>query len=612
MTREIEARLKISAIDRTGSVLKNVGNKLSEVNRRVSAFNRAQSETLALMSRYLAPAALAYGLKESLVQFAEVERRMTRIGITAGVSREQTQATTEALRRMAGEYAMSFDDVVKGLDTLVSSGLSLQEAMAFLPAVLKTAQATGSATEDIANTALKASSALKIAASDMDKAFDIMVAGGKAGQFELKDMAQYIPGLANSFATLGYEGEDGLKKLIAVLQTIREDTGDASAAATQAQNIFGKMYSEETANKFKKFGIDLRKEMQAAKAAGKDALTAFVDLSKKAIDGDLSKLPLLFSDQEFRLGMQSLITSPESLKKFLDLLNGADVNGTVLRDLGVVLQDTQAKIDRLSNSWTDFYTKLGASTAGVVAPGLDSATKFLDDRMAESAGLKKFRTGNSELDDNTINEFYKRAGDMKVADGNWATYGVWRKAIQALGRGEVNNVFEYLNRESMRTDSTGVLRGQYSQYRPGKGGGVSIPVPVPRPKDLTPAEQMAQAYSHGTGRDQIGNSLDTLHRLNNVEQGLSPLGAGSLDDFAAQVKQGLQDGGTEGGQALGDEATRRLAAEMATLGQQLGQAAAAAIRAAVGNLNVNVKTAGVNANTGRTNDFVRTPGTGRQ
>jgi hypothetical protein len=44
----------------------------------------------------------------------------------------------------------------------------------------------------------------------LQTAFDLMVAGGKAGQFELKDMAQHIPTLANSFASMGYTGEAGL------------------------------------------------------------------------------------------------------------------------------------------------------------------------------------------------------------------------------------------------------------------------------------------------------------------------------------------------------------------------------------------------------------------
>lgn len=397
MTREVEARLKISARDATGRTFGAIAGKLGEIDKRASAFNRRQTlmarqaqELFGVLSRYAGPAVLGYAATGALKNFAALERQMTRIGITAGASAGETERAWSGVQQIAKD--LNYDSVqpaIEGLDTLVASGQSLEEALAFLPAVLATAQASGAATSDIANTGLKAASALKIEASELQRAFDIMVAGGKAGQFELKDMAQYIPGLANSFATLGYTGEDGLKKLVALLQTIREDTGDASAAATQAQNIFGKMYSEETSNKFKKFGINLREEMKAAQKAGEDAVSAFIRLSEKAIKGDYSKLPLLFSDQEFRLGMQSLMTSTDSLEKFLDMMNSAEVDGTVFRDINRVMSDTQASIDRMSNSWERLKNSFGAAIAPVATEGMDAVSKSLDYHGSVNAGLEK-------------------------------------------------------------------------------------------------------------------------------------------------------------------------------------------------------------------------------
>lgn len=334
-------------------------------------------------------AAAGYVAARAVKEFAGVERQMTRIGITADASAAQTEAAFKSLQTQTKAMAMPLEQGITALDTLVASGLSLEEAMAFLPSVLATAQASGAATEDIANTGMKASSALKIQAKDMQRAFDVMVAGGKAGQFELKDMAQYLPTLANSFATLGYDGEEGLKKLVAILQTIREDTGDASSAATQAQNIFGKIYSNETATAFKKMGIDLRSEMDKARKSGEDTISAFVRLSKEATKGDLSKLPQLFSDQEFRLGMQSLITSPDSLKKFFDVMNSSNVDGTVLRDLGRVLTDTQSSIDKMSESWNKLMNSVGKAAAPTASAAMDAISNDIDYGDAVREALKK-------------------------------------------------------------------------------------------------------------------------------------------------------------------------------------------------------------------------------
>ncbi|WP_438752064.1 phage tail tape measure protein [Pararhizobium sp. O133] len=370
---------------------------MDQVNRRADALNRRQSflarnsaAMFTSMLRYAAPAAAAYAAKAALVDFAAVERQMTRIGITADASADDIKAAFEGVQQIAKDLSFGdFQPAISALDTLVSSGLSLKEAMAFLPSILATTQATGAQAEDIANTAIKASSALKLEAKEMQRAFDEMVAGGKAGQFEMKDMASFIPELANSFASLGYSGHDGLKELIAILQTLREDTGSAEAAATQAQNIFGKMFSGDTAAKFKKFGIDLRKEMTAAKAAGEDAVSAFVRLSQEAIKGDLTKLPLLFTDQEFRLGMQSLMTSGDSYRKFIEAVNSTKVDGTVLRDVGTVLTDTQASIDRMSASWEKLKTSFGGAIAKPAGSAMDGMSKDLDRGSAIRNSLEK-------------------------------------------------------------------------------------------------------------------------------------------------------------------------------------------------------------------------------
>ena len=459
------------------------------------------------LARFIGPAALAYGIKESVTSFADMERQMTRIGITAGANAEQTNAAFASMQKQATDMALPIDQAVKALDTLVSSGMSLKEAMDFLPAVLATAQASGADTADIANTAIKAASALKLEAGEMQKAFDIMVAGGKAGQFELKDMAQYIPELSNSFASLGYEGEEGLKKLIAMMQTVREDTGSAESAATNLQNIFGKIYSEDTASKFKKMGVDLNAEMAKAKKNGEDTVAAFVRISNEAIKGDLTKLPKLFTDQQFRLGMQSLMTSADSYQKFLKAVNDTKVDGTVFRDLKRVTDDTQASIDRLSNSWDNLMRSVGKQASGVLAPAMDRVTKFLGDRDAYNAGMDNLSSDPALLA-NQQQEFFRRAIQEKVAQSPREQFAAWEEAVRSFARGQVKNPLDWIGQESLKKDSKGALRRDYSLYRRGMGpenaldakpADGSIPLPYSAPDKMILAYQEAQ----NSGRELI-------------------------------------------------------------------------------------------------------------
>lgn len=576
-------------------------SKIGQVQQRVSAFTRAAKgvETAASGIRaglgVFAAYGVAQGIKGAITDFAALERQMTRIGITSGATAEETRQAFEQLQQVAKD--LNYDSVapaVEAMDTLVASGMSVKEALAFIPSVLATAQAAGAATSDIANAGLKAASALKLEAGQLQRMFDLMVAGGKAGQFELKDMAQYIPGLANSFASLGYEGEEGVKQLIAVLQTLREDTGDATSAATQAQNIFGKIYSEETGNKFAKFGINLRKEMEAARASGESTLNAFMKLTKKALDGDMSKLPLLFSDQEFRLGMQSLLSSEESLRKFLDLLNSAEVDGTVFRDVRRVMQDTQADIDKLSNRWETLKTSMGqaiATNGGVqVMEGLSNG---LDYATAVNKGLEK----------NGVHGFMARTRFGLTSD----QFEKDRMAA-AGGYNEPEWLKDYIQRlyESGQVKASTGRQGQrvIIPEFPGGGRGYTprnlpsgdAPVPLGRPMAVQAADEVQRhSVQRGGGRT--------------IAAAIAPFDANVFQDFETRITRSTEQGAkatAEGGERAGEAikegaaALSQVVADLRASIREIGSTSITVRHAASAGTTISGRVnGGVNADTGR-------------
>ena len=349
----------------------------------------------------------------ALKSFAGFEREMTRIGITAGATASETAAAGVEVQKLAKGFALPLEQAILGLDTLTASGMNLQQAMSFLPSVLATAQASGASTADIANTIQKVSMALKIPAEDAQKAFDIMVAGGKAGQFELKDMAQYIPQLSSAFSAMGYEGLGGLRDLIVLMQTLREKTGASSAAATQLDNILGKAYSTQTAKSFDNFGVDLPKEMAAFQASGLKPLDAFVEITRETIGNDLTKLPRLFQDNELRLGMLSLVTGAESMEKFNAALK--DVDGSTMVDLSRVLNDTQASLDKTSSSLDRFWKSLGGAIAGPAGGTLDFLSNDLDYGEAIRNQLQKQGMGYWERENWMFMHAFDQASKDELA-----------------------------------------------------------------------------------------------------------------------------------------------------------------------------------------------------
>ncbi|WP_238242558.1 phage tail tape measure protein, partial [Methylobacterium iners] len=393
--------------------------------------DKAEALAAAGLTRYGPAGAAAggvYGAGKSYVEFADVERRMTRVGLTAEASREEMRAVTREAQDLAIKYGLAFDKIADGYEALAAQGRKMPEIRAFMPSVAATAQASGAEVADIANTAGAIGEQMGIAAPRMQAAFDILVAGGKAGKFELKDMARYLPSLAPLAASVGLKGEEGLRRLVAIAQVVRNQTGTAEEAAASLNNIFAKMESKETAKNFKEMGVDLEEGMKKAREEGRDLITVFAELADKAVGGDLSKLPKLIGDMEFARGVRALLSQKGAVDKFVESFRKVD--GTTMEDLGRVLDDSRAKIDRMSGSWQRFTTQLGETLSPLVTPMLESITgalKDLDDatERAKAAGAPREGRMLSDAGQAKVNRLF-----------NTAYYGVDTPESQLVARAE--------------------------------------------------------------------------------------------------------------------------------------------------------------------------------
>lgn len=320
MTRFVEAKLRLRAEDKTAAGLNSATTRLKAFEQRSAAGDRAaaglarrrQIEEKARMisakyhqarvmgaltagARVVGSHVGAAALTKSFTDFAKFDRQPTNIGITADTTKEEMEDAAIAVRRIASEAATPIDDVIGGLDTLVAAGRKRPEAMAFRPTVTRTALATTSAVDDIAKSADAMGQSFKIAASDMERAFDIVSHRGKEWRFETKDQRRSLPSIAPLAATRGHIGLEGLTHVGAVLRVIQKNAGTAEEAAASMTDVLGKIVSDETINRMsKEFGADLPKTFTKSRTEGENTFDAFLDpiapVAFLFTDGDMGEV----------------------------------------------------------------------------------------------------------------------------------------------------------------------------------------------------------------------------------------------------------------------------------------------------------------------------------
>lgn len=463
----------------------------AQQSRGMAAFQSMAARAMAAAGGAIAGYSIVRNLNEAQKRFAEVDRSMTRIGITGDATAEQTRKGTAELRDMARETATLFDPAQKGLDAITASGRDFGDAMKMMPSVLRTAQASGAGVEDIANSSTALIDHMKIAIEGLQEAQDTLAMGGKLGKFELKDMARYLPSMLPAFKALGQSGQGGLRNLVAMLQAIRGGTGSAEEAASSAQNIFAKMESEETVKRFGKFGIDLRKEMTKARKEGKNLLDVFIGLSNKALKGDLSKLPQLFSDMEVQRGMRPLLADMQKMIELREKLAGS--KGTIDIDFARIIGDSQAKFDRFAEATDRAKTavgglalELGSGRLKVGADNLDRVAQALE-RATAAVREKGFLEAVKQLATDTIGKELKEhnegwqgfldaqtlEGVTNPAKGSWSdivTGDTSRiatmKALEALRAKEKRQGYlSYFDKHNKKTFESRIAEGDNAWSR---------------------------------------------------------------------------------------------------------------------------------------------------
>ena len=369
-----------------GKIAGSLGASLRSAQMQVSTFGRNVTRTMndaatagakgfkgmlhsdAFQMAAVGAAGIGVALAASVKTAASFETVLSDIGKTANVGNAELKILGRQITGLSGRNRTNLgpEKLAAGIQDLVAQGLSLQDAVASMESLGRVATATNSDLLDVTKTGFQLQNALKIKPTELKATFDALAFAGKAGAFELKDMATFMPTIAAAAGTMGIEGKQGAISLAAMMQMIRKDAPDAGQAATRMTDAMLKMTSPDAVKNFKKFGVDIEQVLKQARAKGVNPMEAALSELQRVTGGDVFKLGQIFGDKEAKLGLMSLMKYRAEYEKLKADAGGSSAAGTIDRDY----QKSVATFAGTMASFQNSAQRLGIAFGNALLPSL--------------------------------------------------------------------------------------------------------------------------------------------------------------------------------------------------------------------------------------------------
>ncbi|PRL69674.1 phage tail tape measure protein [Haemophilus influenzae] len=248
-------------------------------------------------------AAGAMVMAQPMKKEMDYDRRLAMVSNTAFSDRDVAgriagkKELHDAVKSAVETGGGSKEEALGALDKLLASGtVKAETAMKLLPTLQKGAVATGASTEDLSAIAISAMQQFGISEDQIGAVLDKAVAAGQAGNFELADMARWLPQQMAAAKSAGLSGMDGFEALLVANQQARVTAGTSDEAGNNLVNLLAKLTSKETADRFSKLeikgkdgkthGIDFIKSMENEKKQGKNSIEAFGSIMDMVVGED--------------------------------------------------------------------------------------------------------------------------------------------------------------------------------------------------------------------------------------------------------------------------------------------------------------------------------------
>ncbi|OGS90862.1 MAG: phage tail tape measure protein [Gallionellales bacterium GWA2_60_18] len=298
----------------------------------------------------LASLGVSVGAVASIAQSARMDKSLTQIGQTAGMSKREVAELRRELFRMAGDTGQQVDDLQQGFNNAVQAGLSFREALPVIDATSKAMAVTSANADSLTGSLTVAATAFdfdlakpRMAADILDK----MTVAGRLGNAELENLSSIFARVGPNAAAAGFSFDKTLGFIEGLSQIERQPERLATLADSTVRLFTNLRYMKDAqaATGVKFFDAD---------GSRRDALAVIADIKKQYDKLGTEKDRSLFVQKAFGnadldtiKGMRLLLSGDMLSKVNRFSAEISKASGAIARDLPDAIDNSVDQVGRL-------------------------------------------------------------------------------------------------------------------------------------------------------------------------------------------------------------------------------------------------------------------------
>ncbi|CFB66683.1 phage tail protein [Yersinia enterocolitica] len=192
-----------------------------------------------------------------LKQYATVDRRLTRLGITADKTKQDMQAVFGDIQDVSIKFKVDSSEIFGAYEEINGRTGDLDFAVQNRENIGATVAGSGGSGESIGGLIAEYRKFLIQDSDTVRLALDGMNKLGKEGAFELKDMAEKLPASLSLYAAAGGKGVRGVMSVAATAEAAQDVTANRDKTATMVENFIRDLQNPKVVNTLKQKGVNV-------------------------------------------------------------------------------------------------------------------------------------------------------------------------------------------------------------------------------------------------------------------------------------------------------------------------------------------------------------------